>query len=307
MAIPNLSKIRRPALEFLAQRPERNVHIRKELVPALAERFNLTEEEKGLAHQSGATVLYHRVNWVCTGLSKAELVERTRRGYVRITREGKNYLDAHSGEIRMTDLKNHCPAYKEWTEGFGGKPNDNSQGELDGHEGTSPEERIQNAFQEINAVLKGDLLEKIMKQTPDFFERLVVKLLKAMGYGSEGTLAKATGQTGDGGIDGIIHQDVLGLGVVYLQAKRYSQDNHVGSGSMRNFIGALNERGADKGVFITTSRFSASAKDTAERVPQNIITIDGKDLVEYMVQYEVGVRIDQAIKLYKIDGDFFDE
>ena len=307
MTMPNITKMLKPALEFLAKHSGRDVHIRQELVPAIAEQFNLTEEEN-LSYKSFERITFHlRVSWACTYLFKAELIERPRRGYVRITQAGKNYLVAHLGKIRTNDLENNCPAFKEWVGKVGREPNGNGEIVGNGGETLPPEERIQNALQEINNTLKEELLGEIMNQTPDFFERLVVKLLTAMGYGDEDTLAKATGQSGDGGIDGIIHQDVLGLGVVYLQAKRYSQDNHVGSGAMRNFIGALNERGASKGVFITTSRFSKSAKETAEKVPQNIITINGKDLVEFMLRYKVGVRVEQTIKLCKVDVGFFEE
>jgi len=173
-------------------------------------------------------------------------------------------------------------------------------------EGT-PEEQLNKSYEEINSSIQSELLDRILSQTPEFFEELVVKLLQAMGYGDEQSLAKAIGGTGDGGIDGVIHQDRLGLDVVYIQAKRYGQENTVGRPDLQKFIGSLSGASATKGVFVTTSSFSSQAKQYLDTVQQRVVTIDGDRLVELMIQNGVGVRAEQTYTINRIDEDFFSE
>ena len=172
----------------------------------------------------------------------------------------------------------------------------------------TPEERIDAAVDEINGNLRGQLLERIAELSPSFFERLVVDLIVAMGYGgNRQTVAQRIGRSNDEGIDGVVNEDPLGLDVVYIQAKRYSKDNTIGRERIQQFAGALVGQGASKGVFVTTSSFSSGAKQYAERVPQRIILIDGEELTRLMTQYRVGVRIERSVELKRIDLDYFDE
>ncbi len=169
----------------------------------------------------------------------------------------------------------------------------------------TPEEQIGEAYTVLEEELRSELLTRVLSQSPNFFENLVVTLLSSMGYGNRETLSKAIGKVGDGGIDGIIYQDKLGLDVVYLQAKRYASDNTVGRPELQAFVGALSGVSAQKGVFVTTSRFSPSAIDYLKTVQQRVITVDGDRLVDLMVQHGVGVRTKQALELHRIDEDFF--
>ena len=332
VAIPTYSKILRPVLEFLARHRDQELNITRELIPTIAERFNLTEEEKNYRTSSGKLRLGISITHARDDLNKAGLIEKPQRGYVRITQAGQDYLNRYPGEISKADLRNNCPKYKEWEENRKKSKSDSDsqdtkdsdssvektqikvytgpgKGTKDSDSGVekTPEERIEDARQEIHSVLMEELLEAIMKQTPVFFKQLIIKLLQTMGYGDEDNLAKNVRQAGDGSINGILYQDALGLDVVYLQAKRYEAGNHIRVGMMRDFIGSLDIKNANKGVFMTTSDYRRNAKATAEKAPQNIVIINGRDLVEYMIKYKIGVRTDQTIELRKIDGDFFEE
>jgi restriction system protein len=172
----------------------------------------------------------------------------------------------------------------------------------------TPEDRIEVAYTEITNELQVALLDGVIKGTPQFFEKVVVDLLTSMGYGgSRANAGRRVGKAADGGIDGIINEDPLGLDIVYLQAKRYAPGNTVGIDKVREFAGSLVERGATKGVFVTTSHFAPAAKAYAERIPQRLILIDGDELTRLMVQYGVGVRTERTIELRKLDLGYFDE
>ena len=310
VAPPTYPKILRSVLEFLARHRDQELNITRNLVPAIAEQFNLTEEEKNFRHPTGALKLRTSIIQAGIDLNKSGLIEKPAPGYFRITQAGQDYLNRYPGEISKADLRNNCPEYKKWEEIWKKpKPGNDLQDTKDSDSGVeeTPEERIEDARQEIHSVLKEELLEAIMKQTPVFFKQLIIKLLQTMGYGDEDKLAKNVEQAGDGGISGIIYQDALGLDVVYLQAKRYEAGNHIRVGMMRDFIGSLDIKNANKGVFMTTSDYNGNAKATAEKAPQNIVVINGRDLVEYMIKYKIGVRTDQTIELCKIDNDFFEE
>jgi restriction system protein len=172
----------------------------------------------------------------------------------------------------------------------------------------TPEERIEAAYTEITNELRAALLERISKGTPRFFEKLVVDLLTGMGYGgSRANAGQRVGKTADGGIDGVINEDPLGLDIVYLQAKRYAPGNTVGVDKVREFAGSLVERGATKGVFVTTSQFAPAAITYVNRIPQRLVLISGEELTRLMVQYGVGVRTDRTIELRKLDLEYFEE
>ncbi len=169
----------------------------------------------------------------------------------------------------------------------------------------TPIERIEQATSELNEELQREVLERILDQSPAFFEYLVVTLLSKMGYGSEGTLAKAIGKSGDGGIDGVIHQDKLGLDVVYIQAKRYDLQNQIGRPDLQAFVGSLAGHQSTKGVFVTTSYFSKPALEYLKTISTRIVPVDGRRLVELMIEHEVGTRIAHTFRVNKMDEDFF--
>jgi restriction system protein len=172
----------------------------------------------------------------------------------------------------------------------------------------TPEEIISEAEKAFNAALRDDLLSRILQNSPQFFEQLIVELLVAMGYGgSRLTAAEQLGKSGDGGVDGVINEDAFGLDRVYVQAKRYTPGSSVGRPEVQAFTGSLVGLGATKGVFVTTSSFSAQAMDFASRVPQRIILIDGKRLTALMATYNVGVRTNRVVEFKRVDEDFFTE
>ena len=172
----------------------------------------------------------------------------------------------------------------------------------------TPEETIQSAEDTISASLRTQLLERVLELSPSLFERLVVDLIVATGYGgSRASVVQRLGRSGDEGIDGIVNEDPLGLDVVYVQAKRYASDNTVGRERIQQFAGALVGQGATKGVFVTTSSFTRGAIEFAFRIPQKIILVDGNELTRLMMQYGVGVRTERTIELKRIDLDYFEE
>lgn len=173
-------------------------------------------------------------------------------------------------------------------------------------EENTPEERIDAALAEIDASLQSDLQERLQSMDDADFERLIVKLMLGLGYGANG-LGKRTGGSGDGAIDGIITEDVLGLGVIYLQAKKYSVDSSIGPDKIREFAGAMDAYGIIKGVYVTTSHYTKAALEFAERSPKRLRLIDGNELAQLMIEHNIGVKSARTLELKKIDADFFDE
>lgn len=171
----------------------------------------------------------------------------------------------------------------------------------------TPDESIRQAHELLEDALGRDMLSRVLDGPPDFFERLIVQLLIAMGYGgSAADAGRALGKSGDDGVDGVIHQDALGLDRIYVQAKRYAEGNNVGAGAIRDFFGSLDIFKADKGLFVTTSDFSVGAKETAEKLGKRIILMNGRQLARLMIRYAVGCRIEETIYIKKIDEDFFE-
>ena len=198
--------------------------------------------------------------------------------------------------------------FSEFVEFQGGQVTDGGLGSDEDVEivDTTPEERIGSAYGEIVSDIKSELLSKVLGSSPEFFEQLIVRLLVSMGYGgSEYQAGRHLGKSGDGGVDGVINEDKLGLDLIYVQAKRYSPENTIGRPEIQNFAGSLIGFGAHKGVFVTTSSYSKPACEYAKNVPQRIILIDGEKLTSLMLEYNVGVRINQVIELKKINEDFF--
>lgn len=271
--------------------------------------FNFSEEAKAITVGSGNTQKYKsRISWAITYVFQAGLLQRPKRGHYQITERG---LEAFKAGVQIGD--EYLSQFEEFRD-FLGRSNKKEEREVltvteDSLEAAqTPEETIQESIRLIHKELSSELLEEILAKDAFFFEDLVVKLLYKMGYGSHVDQAKVTKRSGDDGIDGIISSDRLGLDTIYVQAKRYATDNIVGNNQIRDFMGALLQKGATKGVFITTSDFSDSAKRAVrENRHQVIALINGQQLTSLMIEYNLGVSIEREIHIKRLDSDFFDE
>jgi restriction system protein len=307
VSVPDYQSFMRPLLVYASDGQEKKI---VDAIDALADEFRLTDEDRQVILPSGKqTILANRVHWARTYLDKAGALRRTRRSHFMITDRGRSLLATHPHRIE-TRLLRQFPEFLEFQ-----APRHQRDGEPVSHateplamlSASTPEETIQGAEEAITAALRGQLLDRIRELPPSFFERLVVDLIVAMGYGgSRSSVVQRLGKSGDEGIDGVVNEDPLGLDVVYIQAKRYAPDNAIGRERIQQFAGALVGQGASKGVFVTTSTFSRGAVDYAGRVPQRIILVDGNELARLLIQYGVGVRTERTIEIKRIDHDYFD-
>lgn len=300
MPIPNYESIMLPLLKFISDKQE---HSMREAIDHLADFFKLDEQEKKQLLPSGQQSTFdNRVGWARTYLKKAGLLESPRRSFIKITDLG---LDALSKNPQKIDIKflEQFPKFIEFRNFH------KDRGEEEQNEERlekTPQELLEYAYQGINNELAQELLERIKQASPRFFERLVVDLLLKMGYGGSLKDAGQTiGQSGDGGIDGIIKEDKLGLDVIYIQAKRW--DGVVGAGEVRNFVGSLAGQHANKGVFITTSSFTKDALEYVKTIAHKVILINGEMLTQLMIEYNVGVSKLTSYEIKRIDSDYFEE
>lgn len=298
MPIPDFQSIMLPLLKLTADRQE---HRRQDVAEPLAAQLGVTpEEQTKLLPSKRQEVFVNRIHWARFHLAKAGLLESPRRGVFRITDRGLQVLEAPPARITIAFLQ-RFPEFAEFR--TASRPAD----VRDPDEEATPEETIEAAYQQRRDALASELLTQVKQATPPFFERLVVELLVAMGYGGSRTDAgQALGKSGDGGVDGIIKEDRLGLDVIYLQAKRWA-DAVVGRPDIQQFAGALQGNRARKGVFITTSTFSKEARDYVSRLESKIILIDGKDLAYLMIDHDVGVTLERTYEIKRVDTDFFTE
>ena len=298
MTLPNWEKFMSPVLS----NSKEEIRVIN-LAEICAKHFNLTSEEKNIGYEKSSGLKYiHRTWWAVTFLRQAGLLEKPKRGYIKITKKGKEVLDSGIKEINEKYL-HKFPEFINFLNRSKKKDETKKSDEKD----LTAEEKIQSSVDEINEVVKSDILERILKQNAYFFESLVVDLLKAMGYAGANNFAKVTKKTRDGGIDGILYQDALGLDKVFVQAKRYKEDNLVQGKEMTNFIGSLEVKGTNKGIFITTSEFSKDAFEKIKDSSKNVITINGNKLTDLMLQYSVGVRNEKIHNIPRIDEDYFEE
>lgn len=302
MAIPDYQTVMLPLLRFLKDGNEHNIG---EVVESLAAEFDLsTEERQQLLGSGQQTVIRNRAGWARTYLKKAGLIASTRRGYFRITDRGQSTLALKPDRIDVKYLE-QFPEFVAFRELRHERPDEVHVPVATSSDAT-PEEALDAAYGRLRLDLEAEVLEQVKGASPSFFERLVVELLVRMGYG--GTLrdaGQAVGRSGDGGIDGIIKEDRLGLDVIYIQAKRW--DSTVGRPEIQKFAGALQGHRARKGVFITTSSFSADALDFASRLDSKIVLIDGAALAKHMIDHNVGVSMSRSYEVKKIDSDYFTE
>lgn len=282
-----------------------------DVVEQLAEDLELSETERQELLPSGKqTTFANRIHWAKTYLKQAGLVEATRRAHFKITDRGRDVLKSGVGRIDA----NYLSQFSEFLSfrdrnSESGKPTDKSVQVAisEPHSTETPEDQITSANKIIHEALGQEILDRILAMPPSFFERVVVSLLLAMGYG--GTVAdagRAIGRSGDDGVDGVIDQDTLGLDRVYVQAKRYQRENAVGPGAIRDFFGSLDMHKATKGLFVTTSIFSKAASDTAEKLGKRIVLIDGVGLAKLMIRFNVGCRIEGIVEIKRLDEEFFE-
>lgn len=302
MAMPTYEDIMLP---FLKRLSDGQVHSLQELRQVLADELQLTEEERTRQFPSGLqSIFYNRLGWARTYLKKAMLIEAITSGRFQITERGRKVLQTNPSRIDNR-LLTQFAEFKEFKSHYQVKA-DQTETEDSGEADKTPSEMIHSYYQELRNTLAEDLLQQISDRSPAFFEHLVLDLLLKMGYGgSREDAAQVVGKSGDEGIDGIIKEDRLGLDVIYVQAKRWK--NSVGSPEIQGFIGALQLKGAHKGIFITTSTFTQAAKEIAARVGTRIVLIDGLQLAQLMIDYGVGVATETVYEIKRIDSDYFME
>ncbi len=304
MPIPDFQSIILPLLQQFRDGKEHSI---QEVVGELAKVYSLSEQEINELLPSGKqTTFYNRVGWARTYLSKSGLLEMPRRSYHKITARGKEVLKSNPARIDMKYLE-RFPEYVEFRERESARRKDQGDNDKDSAlqvGNRTPEEMLEYAYQEIRDNLAHEILAFVKKSSPAFFERLVVELLVNMGYGgSRREAARAVGQTGDEGIDGIIDEDRLGLDTIYIQAKRW--EAVVGRPEIQKFVGALMGKRARKGIFITTSSFTADAVNYVTNIDFKVVLIDGKRLAEFMIDYNIGVTGSTVYQLKRIDSDYF--
>ncbi|GHD07543.1 restriction endonuclease [Zhihengliuella salsuginis] len=277
---------------------------RRDLVAGVIEELNLSPAAKAETLNTGGSRAEQRIGWAISNLAKAGWIERPERAMYRVTEQGRAWHDANPdgiesfGEARLL-FREFWP--KKGT--ADDKPDTVVADEL---VATDPVEQIESAIDRIHGEVGEQLLNRLRESHPDFFEEAVVKLLLGMGYGGAEQRGMRIGGTGDGGVDGLIDQDPLGLDRLYVQAKRYGDGNTVGREQIQAFIGALHGFGAAKGVFITTSAFTRHAREYAGAIPTRVILIDGQRLVSLMIKYRVGVQTKRTYHVVDIDEDFFE-
>jgi restriction system protein len=303
--IPDYQSLMLPLLKLVSDRQE---HKYRDLVENLASEFQVTDEERKELLASGNQAIFdNRVGWAKTYLKKAGLLDSPKRATFVITQIGLDTLKKNPDRVDAKYLR-QFPAFLEFQNA---SRNDNETEEeiiiVETNEQT-PEENLDKAYQRIRKSLASELLNRVVELSPTFFERLVVELLVKMGYGgSIKDAGKAIGKSGDEGIDGTIKEDKLGLDIIYIQAKRWRPGNVVGRPELHKFVGALAGQGAKKGIFITTSNFT---KESLEYTPKNetkIVLIDGEQLAQLMIDYNLGCTTQQIYELKKIDSDYFGE
>lgn len=301
MAIPDFQKIMLPLLKFLEDKIEHSI---RGTIDSLADQFDLSEEERRELLPSGQQAIFsNRVGWARTHLKKAVLLEPTRRGHFKITERGLSVLNQNPQNINIKFL-DQFEEFKKFRAYKKEAPNKHKQ--TDEEQDKTPEEALEIAYQNLRDELANDLIQQIKTSPPSLFEKLVVELLVKMGYGgTRKDAGKAIGKSRDEGIDGIIKEDRLGLDIIYIQAKRW--DNTVGRPEIQKFAGALQGQRAKKGIFISTSNFSREAHDYASRIDTKIVLIDGEQLTQFMIDYNIGVTPISNYEIKRMDLDYFIE
>ena len=289
MALPAFEDIMLPLLEFLSDGEEKNY---SEVISHLSEHFKLNSEDLELEKPSGGNYFYNKIGWAKKYLTQAGILNK-QTGKFKISSRGLGVLKEKPSRIDRKFLQQFKEFNDMVTKPSKKDPSLNDNVKL-------PEELIEDGLSQINIVVIDNLLKKVETIEPIFFEQLILDLMEKLGYGK----GKHVGKTGDGGIDGEISQDKLGLETIYLQAKRYS--SNVSAHDVRDFLGALSVKKASKGIFITTSDFPQKSRDDVAKSSKNIILIKGKDLINHMIKNNVGIKTKKSIQIKEIDEEYFD-
>lgn len=303
--VPTWDQYMAPCLRVLS---DGEVHRTRPIVEEAADLLAVTQEQREILIPSGQEQWVNRGNWALSYLARAGAAERPSRGRYRITDIGRKLLSEHPDGITEKHLRalsgdeNAPHTFK----AFPSPAQPSAPAAAEEASKLDPEEQIASGVARINADVADQLLTRILAQEPVFFEQAVLDLLIAMGYGGAEGSATRTQLSSDGGIDGIVDQDALGLSRIYVQAKRYAEDNAIGRPAIQAFVGALAGNQANQGVFITTSRFSGEAQAYADQVPTRIVLIDGEKLTRLMIRYGVGVQVKRTVHIVEMDEDFFE-
>lgn len=308
MAIPKFDKYMYPILKF-AYEENKDIQ-KKEYFGYCKKFFNFSDEDLDVMTSTGYPLARNRMGWALAYLKKSKLLISYSRGFYKITDLGISFLNKYKDKLSEKILKDELPELKRWaTEG---NKNKKTKKTIDFEDlninSLTPDDQIDTAISILNKNLVDELLEKVREMDPFLFEKLVVDLLLKMGYGGSQEDIKAgivTDKTNDKGIDGIIKEDRLGLEKIYIQAKRYNENNVIGRPDLQKFVGAYQGK-TSKGVFITTSGFNKNANEYSKAIPQ-LILINGEELAELMIEYNIGLGIEKTIFIKKIDTDYFDE
>lgn len=303
MPIPDFQTLMKPVLTVTADGGD---HTTRALIQRMADLFALSPEERAAMLPSGRQqVMANRVHWAIAYLSKCLLLERPARATYRITDRGREVLSDDPARIDLKYLARFSELER-FRAGGSGAPDEVKENPSTSPLAATPDERIESALSEIQEALREALLSRILASSPEFFERLVLDLLRAMGYGNpEG--GQHLGGPADGGVDGVINLDRLGLEKVYIQAKRYDPANRIGRPAIQAFAGALDSHGTTRGVFVTTSSFSAEALACAAAImTKRIVLIDGEHLARLLIEHDVAVRKDRDVVVKRLDEDYFE-
>jgi restriction system protein len=308
MPIPDYQTLMLPVLRISAEKEWRI----SDAVERLANDYNLSQDERNSLLPSGRQATFaNRVGWAKTYLVKAGLITSTRRAHFCVSEKGRGVLAKPPERITVQYLS-QFPEFQEFRRRSESDDESDSEqlSDLLNESSLTPDETIRNAHLQLEQELADELLIRVRSGTSAFFENLVVRLLIAMGYGGATTETEIkkmlVGGAGDGGVDGVIDQDILGLDRIYVQAKRYAEGNTVGPGAIRDFFGSLDRYKATKGLFVTASTYTASARETASALSKRIVLVDGNQLTRLMIRHNVGCRVEETLEIKKIDEEFFE-
>jgi len=310
MAIPKYHELFTPVLQSLSDGREWRA---RDFYQSVIDGLGLSDEDRTEKYGGGGNRALGRVYFACEYLYQAGALNRPRKAHWQISDLGRTMLAEHPEGIGLAYLRS-TEGFKDWIR----RSNERAQGrkgmsDLEETEklietDITPDELIDVGVNRLRDTIATELLERIRSESPRFLEEVVLKVLHAMGYGEGEDDMTLLGGPGDEGVDGVINQDKLGLDQIYVQAKRYKEDSPIGPGVVQGFIGAVHSKGATRGVFITTSRFTADAQKAAAKLPQpRIILVDGNQLADLMLEYEIGVTVDKVYKVYKLDENFFED
>lgn len=302
MALPKFNEMYIPALEMIKSKGEVKTAEMRQLLKVY---YSLNDEEYLETSAKGNNIFYGRLSWCLSDLYRSGLISKPQNGIYSLTDLGEKMLttpdDVEEYVLKKVRSLDALRKYKQ------GVPAANDSSIEPTSSDSTPEERLEQAYQEIRDKILGEILDTIMRKKPSEFERITLHLLKKMGYGGAlGGTHIQTKLSGDGGIDGVIKEDILGLDYIYIQAKRYKEGNNVGREDIQKFVGALSVAQSKKGVFITTSDFTSEAKDYATKLTgQSIVLINGMQLSEYIYEYGLGMQQEMLLEIKKIDQDFW--